>query len=121
MVIGHKRVNFFDNFEDGEFRYEDHPLENERSDARVGEFGNGEGRWQCRVIYSENEISSYDDVVWIFARPNFNLSGRFMKFEEGAPGRVDEFSYLIVEKLNFESSIIIFKTFSKFPSRENCI
>lgn len=41
------------------------------------------------VIYPENEISSYDDVVWIFARANFNLTGRFMKFEEGKLGRVE--------------------------------
>lgn len=34
MVIGRKRVNFFDNSEDGEFRYEDHPLEMSCSDGQ---------------------------------------------------------------------------------------
>lgn len=91
MVIGRKRVNFFDNSEDGEFRYEDHPLEMSCSDGqswRGTANSEIEGR-KCGVIYPENEISSYDDVVWIFARANFNLTGRFMKFEEGKLGRVE--------------------------------
>lgn len=58
----------------------------------------------------ENEIS--DDVVWIFARANFNLTGRFMKFEEGGGSKRREFSsnsYLIVEKLNFGIECYIFE------------
>lgn len=45
MVIGRKRVNFFDNFEDGDPRYEDHPLETMAVQmVGVGEFRGAEMR-----------------------------------------------------------------------------